>query len=58
MSPSRVAPDFAARDRQGRTVQLTDFRGRKVLLLTKTGYPNQNGDHSQWFPGFPALIDP
>ena len=31
---SRVAPDFAARDRQGRAVQLADFRGRKVLLLT------------------------
>ena len=27
-------------------------------LLTKTGYATQNGDHSQWFPGFPALIDP
>lgn len=31
---SRVAPDFAVKDRKGATVQLKDFRGRKVLLLT------------------------
>jgi len=31
---SRVAPDFAVPDRQGRTVHLSDFRGRKVLAIT------------------------
>lgn len=31
---SRVAPDFAIRDRKGKTVRLTDFRGRKILLLS------------------------
>lgn len=31
---SRLAPDFAVADRRGQTVRLTDFRGRKVLLLT------------------------
>lgn len=31
---SRVAPDFAVQDRKGSIVQLKDFRGRKVLLLT------------------------
>ena len=31
---SRTAPGFAAGDRQGRTVRLKDFRGRKILLLT------------------------
>lgn len=31
---SRVAPDFAIQDRKGKTVRLTDFRGRKVLLLS------------------------
>jgi len=31
---SRIAPDFAAKDRQGKTVHLKDFRGRKILLLT------------------------
>ena len=31
---SRVAPDFAVPDRSGRIVHLTDFRGKKVLLVT------------------------
>lgn len=31
---SRVAPDFAVKDRKGGTVRLSDFRGRKILLLT------------------------
>lgn len=31
---SRTAPEFAVRDRQGKTVRLKDFRGRKLLLLT------------------------
>src|SRR6476659_9851327 len=29
---ARTAPDFAVPDRQGRTVHLSDFRGRKVLV--------------------------
>jgi hypothetical protein len=28
------APDFALTDRQGRTVRLSDFRGKKVLVVT------------------------
>jgi hypothetical protein len=31
---SRIAPDFAAQDRKGRTVHLSDFRGKKVLAVT------------------------
>jgi peroxiredoxin len=31
---SRVAPDFAVPDRRGRTVHLSDFKGKKVLLVT------------------------
>ena len=31
---SRMAPDFAAPDRKGRMVHLSDFRGKKVLVLT------------------------
>lgn len=31
---SRVAPDFAVPDRKGRTVHLSDFRGKKVLVIT------------------------
>jgi hypothetical protein len=31
---SRIAPDFTAPDRRGRPVQLSSFRGRKVLVVT------------------------
>jgi len=31
---SRVAPDFAVPDRRGRIVHLSDFRGKKVVVLT------------------------
>ncbi len=31
---SAEAPDFALLDREGNTVRLSDFRGKKVLLLT------------------------
>ena len=29
-----IAPDFALKDRQGKTVHLSDFRGKKVLIVT------------------------
>ena len=31
---SRVAPDFSVPDRHGRNVKLSDFRGKKVLVVT------------------------
>jgi hypothetical protein len=31
---SRVAPDFAVPDRGGKIVHLSDFRGKKVLVVT------------------------
>ena len=31
---SRMAPDFAVPDRQGKIVHLSDFRGKKVLVIT------------------------
>jgi hypothetical protein len=31
---SRVAPDFAAPDRSGKMVHLSDFNGKKVLVVT------------------------
>jgi hypothetical protein len=31
---SRIAPDFAVPDRGGRIVRLSDFHGKKVLVLT------------------------
>jgi hypothetical protein len=31
---SRIAPDFSVPDRTGRVVHLSDFRGKKVLVIT------------------------
>ena len=31
---SRLAPDFAVPDRRGRVVHLSDFRGKKALVVT------------------------
>lgn len=31
---SRIAPDFAVPDRKGRVVHLSDFRGKKVLVVS------------------------
>ena len=31
---SRIAPDFAVPDRHGKVVHLTDFRGKKTLVVT------------------------
>ncbi len=31
---SRVAPEFTAPDRSGKPVHLSDFRGKKVLIVT------------------------
>lgn len=31
---SGMAPDFALEDREGKTVRLQDFRGKKVLIVT------------------------
>ena len=31
---SRIAPDFAVPDRKGRIVHLSDFRGKRVLVVT------------------------
>ena len=32
LAPGRPAPDFSLRDQDGKTVKLSDFRGRRVLL--------------------------
>jgi hypothetical protein len=31
---SRIAPDFAVPDRKGKVVHLSDFRGKKALVIT------------------------
>ena len=32
LAEGAVAPDFEVRDHQGRTVRLSDYRGRNVVL--------------------------
>lgn len=32
LKPGDTAPDFAVQDHTGRTVRLSDFRGREVVL--------------------------
>jgi peroxiredoxin Q/BCP len=33
LQPGDPAPDFEVKDHQGRTVRLSDFKGRKDVLL-------------------------
>jgi peroxiredoxin len=43
-----VAPDFALPDRKGKTVKLSDFRGKKVLLLSWASWCRCREDLGGW----------
>jgi peroxiredoxin len=45
---SRVAPDFTVPDRTGRPVRLSDFRGKKVLLVTWASWCGCREDLVGW----------
>ncbi len=45
---SRIAPDFAVPDRKGKVVHLSDFRGKKVLIVTWASWRGCRFDLPGW----------
>jgi peroxiredoxin len=54
---SAVAPDFELKDRQGKTVRLSDYRGKKVLLVTWASWCGCRMDVPKWEPLYQKLKD-
>jgi len=52
---SAMAPDFALKDRNGKTVKLADFRGKKVLLVTWASWCGCRLDVAAWQPIYAEL---
>jgi peroxiredoxin len=52
-----VAPDFALPDRAGKTVRLSDFRGKKVLLVTWASWCGCRLDITGWQKVYEDLKD-
>jgi peroxiredoxin len=52
---SAVAPDFALKDRGGKTVKLSDYRGKKVLLVTWASWCGCRMDVPKWEPLYQKL---
>jgi peroxiredoxin len=49
------APDFELKDRSGKTVRLTDFRGKKVMLVTWASWCGCRLDVAAWQPIYEEL---
>lgn len=49
------APDFALKDRNGKTVKLADFRGKKVMLVTWASWCGCRLDVAAWQPIYEEL---
>jgi peroxiredoxin len=45
---SAIAPDFALPNREGKLVRLSDFRGKKVLIITWASWCGCRGDLPNW----------
>jgi peroxiredoxin len=52
-----AAPDFALADRQGKIVRLSDFRGKKVLILTWASWCGCRFDLAGWQKVYEGLKD-
>jgi len=52
---SAMAPDFELKDRAGKTVRLSDFRGKKVLLVTWASWCGCRLDVPAWEPIYQEL---
>jgi peroxiredoxin len=52
-----VAPDFELKDRSGKTVRLSDFRGTKVMLVTWASWCGCRLDVPKWEPIYQKLKD-
>jgi len=52
---SAEAPDFALKDRTGKTVKLSDFRGKKVMLVTWASWCGCRLDVAAWQPIYEEL---
>ncbi len=54
---SAVAPDFELKDRSGKTVKLSDFRGKKVLIQTWASWCGCRTDVGGWEKVYQELKD-
>jgi len=52
---SAMAPDFALKDRNGKTVKLSDYRGKKVMLVTWASWCGCRLDVAAWQPIYREL---
>ncbi len=52
---SAEAPDFELKDRTGKTVKLSDFRGKKVMLVTWASWCGCRLDVAAWQPIYEEL---
>lgn len=50
-----MAPDFELKDRQGKSVKLSDFRGKKVMLVTWASWCGCRLDVAGWQPIYEEL---
>jgi len=58
MLSSSIAPDFEIEDMNGATIRLSDFRGKKVLLVTWATWCGCRFDVAKWQSIYEELNNP